>query len=824
MAGGGFGHGPFGHGPFGESNWAQRAMYDKLPADTKAADVDNGGYLQLFFEVFYPALDELRRTMRDVLDLKDPLLVRGGDEGQVLLKLGAISRSYTSADARGVDGSVPYRSAFQATSARFQAEDRGKTLTIRRADTESNNRDFDIVSIVDRNTVLTYPPIEVDTNAALRWEMKTPKALSENQIMIEVLLGDVRTIRSGWALKDGRGSFLVEGRNQFLRRPSRAEALVEFLESNGVVAAPDLLTTPTYRYTTWDVHKPVFLKGFEDTTLDGLYRIGRVLSATSVQLTDLDGAAIILSAEEDLVWALLPLPEIILEGTFEPEGVASWSGVALIVEAGGTEVSSSEAAFVSSDAGKFIEIMGSALGNDGVYEVDVVLTANKVSLVGVTLTVESGLRWVMRSVTRVGDKSQVKVLAPRYLPRLARDFGFEIDENDALLRQRSWVVNLNQWLDAKGHGDNYEALGRIGGFEIEAFRLFRIRRNVTFLSLSGDVIEVGDEGETRSGFDGTLSQTGGFAYLTTPAAPFEPRDVNAFIRISGADTTSNNARYTILEVVSASVVKFHSSESVTLPEANNGVLQWNVLELFTDKEPRYAQFDHINIDLLVAIVDAESAFLGESKEFAPDRPCWHEDWSSDVVIDVITVTSLTASSYRLTIIDATAFGAARTPEVILKAGNWHLVDSAGGDFIIETIPVEGSPGEYDVDVLTLEPPVTGVGYLYYDCSILPTCEFCPSSTVLLDIELADLASATGLEIERATERLMDRLLETTPINVRLVPRFTGTTRITITFGVIIGPNVGEGAPIHVQLGTQFDITPMDEEPLDTATLVVRIVE
>lgn len=162
-------------------------------------------------------------------------------------------------------------------------------------------------------------------------------------------------------------------------------------------------------------------------------------------------------------------------------------------------------------------------------------------------------------------------------------------------------------------------------------------------------------------------------------------------------------------------------------------------------------------------------------------------------------------------------------QVILsvQGGNWRIVDANGLELYVETIPVfKGS--HWELTVYSAQPPVANQTYpspiaLHYDCSVLPSCDYCAASRVLLIIEDGDilLEQSIATRFERLLDRMLRRLVEVTPAHVLAVPRFRHQLEATWSWGATLEDASSSLLPLYAPLQAYYDDVPGDIIPTDT---------
>lgn len=393
----GFGHGPFGHEPFGEADWSRYTLYELIPDLYRNQDEE--GHLRNFIEALYPSFDKLRRAIRQFEALREPRHVPTQFDGIGRLRLGPVVVPQGEIEQQGINGSVNALFEFSDSTARFRDGDRGKELTVRGSTLLANNRTVTIVSILSLTRVLTSPPLATDVGP-LKWELREKVVQPEDYITVEVRGGDVSNVAPGWVVNDGLRDFVVRARRQFLDKGGQAfqtekEGTDGDIDANGFASA-------TANFTHADVGKYVSIAG-SALGNDGKYEI---LSLDTIAFSpprlQLRG---FLSDESDLVWALLPHPQLDLEGRAVPKGVVEQEGRDLALIGGGSgDVETLTANFSSTDVGKYIRIRGSPfVSDDSQYKITAVVSTTRVTTNGSFAAVATDLFWEMRSETAVGN-------------------------------------------------------------------------------------------------------------------------------------------------------------------------------------------------------------------------------------------------------------------------------------------------------------------------------------------------------------------------------------------------------------------------------------
>jgi hypothetical protein len=397
--------------------------------------------------------------------------------------------------------------------------------------------------------------------------------------------------------------------------------------------------------------------------------------------------------------------------------------------------------------------------------------------------------------------------APSLLPSLAADFGLTVDRQEAPARQRGWVRHVAAWTKLKGADQGYEVVGLLSGATVTPTALFRITTDVGHTVPADRRVEYQEWAVGRSGVDGELSRApSGVLRLTSPTAVFKPSDVDRLLRIGGSGISGNNGLYTVQAVVNSTTIDCRPQGGLTLPDAS--VVTWNLARLYATEPPRLPRFDDFNADLMQVLLNGNPA---TRDVWSVDRWCWEAGTVDSLPVTLTAQTQLYPGRFQITLTGR--------PDVVSQVGQWKIIDPSGGDYYLEAMPVQidGVP-TFTVEVGGLLPPVLGAAQLQYVCPVALGCDYCAASVVLLTIE-PDLGDRpTPQEVERFSERLLQRLEEVRPEHVTLIPRFTGSLSASFALTATIEAHV-YGADLYASFAPHFDQIPADVIPADQGILV-----
>lgn len=441
----GFGKGPFGKNPFGEWKWSRQVLFDLVPELYRENDPD--GLFEAFIESLRPQFDKQRRLIRDFGELRAALLVRTQFDEIERLRLGPVLIPQGAVEQQGIDGSVNALFQFVAPSGRFRSTDEGKELIVRGSSVVGNNRKVTIITVLDLSTVVTDPQLKTDAGP-LKWELREKVSASTDHFTVEVRGGDVSRIAPGWLLNDGKADFELLARRQF-----DARGLLQFQTeregTDGIISGDQFFQAESANFTPKDVGKHLSISGSSIAENNRKFEIVSIDETTSPPTVGLRGG--FLSPGTDLFWALLPFPQLDLNGQALPLGVVEQEGEDGSLTAASDEFVSATGVFASEDVGKILRIFKSTVDPNPVEdEIVSVLDANTVQLTTTSGSTLSDLVWELRTKTLVGDAE-----------RLGADM--EISDVDDAEDRRATVLSPSAQFVPADEGHEI----RISGSEIE---------------------------------------------------------------------------------------------------------------------------------------------------------------------------------------------------------------------------------------------------------------------------------------------------------------------------------------------------------------------
>lgn len=809
----GFGSGSFGITAFGSWDWSWYTLYGSLPSLYREYDTE--GLLEGFFDGLRPSFDAVKAKIDSLEDIRNPLRVRSQYTQEVTLRLGRHVTALGTLWQVGLDGTVNSTQEFHAESGRFRFDDSGKDLVINNSSNANNNKVVRVVRALDEQTLLTDPPLSQDSGPLL-WELRDHVDAEEGIVTVKVREGYVDEINLGWILFDGRSEYEVVGRRTFQVTGDR-QLYVEKYGVDGYIDSSGNFVSVAGEFLPKDVGKKLVIRGMDDPNEDGVYEIVRITGTSAPYTLELD--AVLTESSVGLEWSVRPWSELDLKATGNlPRGYALQLDTDL--EATATTFKALKARFTASDVGNRLQVLGSQVGNDGVYLITSVLSLNEVEVDPPPAAIEgAGLAWVVREPTGLGDSTQVRARAPSMISYLAQDFGIEIDARESDLVQRKWTRNVAQWIRLKGGYRCYEVVGELSDLAITAQKLYRIGVNLyNFMpSLSGSfTLQVGDSRTGRAGTDGYLYEVAGKARFYSPTSNFFAYDVGRHVRLGNTQHVENDGLIlTIESVLDENTVEFDVAVRPSTPDvgvAGGNSVRWYIVRLYTTNGPTLPVFDSVNSDLMRLIVDGNPP---TTEHFLIDKFSWETDWSGDVPVDVVSATSIDERVYRMRV--QTPAGQAGSADVILEVGNWAFIDSTGNTFYVESLPVEVSPGEFTFNIYSIVPPSgIGSGVLRLICDEQILEDYSPSNKILVSVELGPtLAGVVGLPTENILQRALERIEQAKPIHAEVVFRFVQTTSTdNLNITATIDPHAWISAILDASVQPYFDVVDGDVQEAD----------
>lgn len=684
----GFGSGTFGGAAFGLFDWSRRVLFQTAPEIYRTADLEHSEFFRRYAEAQGVSFDNLRLKIASFADLRDPQKVRTRYNETTTIRLGRVETIKGVVEQQGVLATVVAGGVFTTRRGRFTFADVGKEITVTDSTLPTNNRSVVVTNIVSPKEVLTNPPLATDAGP-VRWELREIEASTAVETRVQVVAGNVESITPGWLLSDGFADFTILRRRQFKSEAEERKLLTLREGADGSILTTLRFYSPTINLTSRDVGRRITLYGtvYPDTN-DGKFEIVDVLSAKECLL---DSTDIVAEPTGTLVWALLRDPELVLSGSATLRGaVEQEDDDGDIVAIGPPSVFEAvSASFAVSDVGKLLTIHKPGDPDNNTYEVLTALSASRVEIDG-TLAIGTDFRWWLRAPTDVGDETQVEVRAPSLLQYLAQDFDIEVDNREEEAWQRRWVESVSRWIGMKGHEDCYKYLAELTGFTAEVRGLYRVSQGLyaAVTAAGSDTFDIGEDGEGRSGLDGSLDVVAGLVQFSSPTGAFEEGDVGRQIDVEDSGGGVNDGLYTINRYVDANTIEFRPVDTMTgASDPNNGSLEWRVVRLYADQAPLLPLHDEIMMGLMT--------YLKTSAVFTVDKYCWEQSpspWSTllgpgDTADGRIFITAVSPAGPAAFPTIYTVAGRGDFEVVTgLGGGRWRITDTDPTSYFVETVP------------------------------------------------------------------------------------------------------------------------------------------
>lgn len=825
----GFGYGPFGHTPFGKFAYGRYFLYDALPVLYRERDEENDYTLRKFADGVANTFDYLHDKAENLVYLTDAFEIEDNSPSYTF-RLGQISIPVSAPDMIGYGASVDSLGKVTTVSGRFTSADIGKEFVLLNSTLPSNFTPVTISEVVSLKEIYTDPKLSTETGP-LKWLIRKPLTVDPIETTIAVELGDVSLVRPGYRLSTGDSVFNIKKRYSFNSDLRNTQSLIVRQGTDAeiiLISGQYVLVSPTANFSFRDAGKTVLVP-----EVGGPLGSGRWTAITPVDPALLTGdysgwsGMLILDAEtltttptqaaQSLYWGIMPTGYLVLEGNVSPTGVAEQQGYDLnSTSLTPPRVSAASAKFTASDVGKIITIVDyfTDLGLD-TRTITSVLSATEVQLSGANFSSSFTSRgYTVRTATSVLGGEAVSIYPKGLLSDLAQNFAAPVSEKENSTRKREWVDAIPRWLTRKATQNTYKDICALSGYGVDVDQLYRVDLNniVGALVPSASYVKLYNTNSGKSGADASLTYSGGTVRISSPTASFAVSDVGSNIEITNAADADNNKIYTIDSIVSSTEVSCIPSDyntDMTLPDGNNGSIDWDMLKLYTKNAPLLPNYDEINVDLMQEWVGTSS--------FHVDKWCYELDFSTKVQFVLNTPVSTEDNTWDIELLPVTrlqpsgpsigsfSVGQTVTGGISLATGVIvgidgatlylypttgtflppEVVTSGTGSMPLSTVTVSnpdvivkpdnftvtiGSTSyrleDYDsatnkITVFSLVTPATGFAEIEYVCPIQDICGVCSSPVVLITITSTNSPEISQSELEI-------RLQQVTPANTTVV--------------------------------------------------------
>lgn len=249
-------------------------------------------------------------------------------------------------------------------------------------------------------------------------------------------------------------------------------------------------------------------------------------------------------------------------------------------------------------------------------------------------------------------------------------------------------------------------------------------------------------------------------------------------------------------------------------------------KFYTDRPPTRPRFDEVAADVIPL-----------------DTFCWEEpDWTTEGIepppgpLPDGTLVSVAIGSYTqgLNILSTTDLGSGLW-EIetdgdlwpISAPENWYasFPTGDGGQFWLETKPVEGV-GSWTFRVMAGTAPTFGAtANIDYECQEVDTCCYCKASAIRVEVRPGEILNEPTARLDGALERLRDRILAVVPVHVRITDIVNILGPVDLSVGVAGQHLILTGLQTralfaYMPVGYYFDIVPADELEVDPSHLAM----
>jgi hypothetical protein len=385
----------------------------------------------------------------------------------------------------------------------------------------------------------------------------------------------------------------------------------------------------------------------------------------------------------------------------------------------------------------------------------------------------------------------VTLRPPSLIGFLGADFGIEVDLHEPESFQRSSVRDAHQWMDRKGAQKSYDIIGKISGFRVVAYPLWRVGFSTSLLT-------------------GTLTFTEDSAVVTGSGTAFLSEvTVGQYIAPDGRFGYLGKVQTVVDDTTIILVNPWESRDAVDVAGAivTPVIPSWlplgSVFEIppeggkfYTTTDPRLPRFDDIAAD----VIPLDYACIEEpnwtSDAITPPTPPPPDGTSVEEAIGIVmqdlpvlgAPVDLGAGRWRLQV------GPAVDLWPIAAVGQWYASWGAmpGEKFYLETKPVEVAPGVWEFEVQAGESPVfSSTLSIDYECPLIITCDFCRASLLRIEMVPAEVLTEPGASLDDSLGRMARKIQQVVPVHVRVadIAQVTGPVQVSLNPTVQVSATV-----------------------------------
>lgn len=371
---------------------------------------------------------------------------------------------------------------------------------------------------------------------------------------------------------------------------------------------------------------------------------------------------------------------------------------------------------------------------------------------------------------------------PGQIDLLGADFGIEVDQHEPESFQRSSVRNVHQWISRKGAQKAYDIVAKIAGYRAEAIGLWRV----------GDFEQLTGTAEFTFGSDTIIGTGTKFLTEVTPGQLVSPGagiDSGTVLSIPNDFTLVLSAPYAGSSTGPGSpILAFDEPIPVGIPISALFEAPPGSGKLYTSLAPFRPFFDEIAADVVPLDFFCFEEPLWTTDAITPPDPSPPDGTSVEDAIGIDT--------QGLSIISTTPLGGGRheirvgpSAEVanVVGVGSWYadFPTIPGVRHFLETIPVEGPPGEWVFEILAgLSPAFGATVNLGYQCRPAASCDFCRASVLRVEVTPAEIFTEPDAILDGGLARLVSKIEQVIPVHVRLtdIVHIIGPVRVVVPVG------------------------------------------
>jgi hypothetical protein len=183
---------------------------------------------------------------------------------------------------------------------------------------------------------------------------------------------------------------------------------------------------------------------------------------------------------------------------------------------------------------------------------------------------------------------------------------------------------------------------------------------------------------------------------------------------------------------------------------------------------------------------------------------------------ILSATDLTGGRWRVRVGPADM-------HTVAAIGFWYaeFPTIPGVKHFLETLPVEGLPGEWEFEILAGTAPNFGTeANASYQCRIAPSCGYCRASVIRVEVVPVEVFSDPDALLDGVLERLVAKILGVIPAHVRVTEVVQVIGPVQVPINVSVQAVAGRAVTAVASVGFYYDLIPADVIPVDPSHLIV----